>query len=169
MQCYSTRMMLPTTMPNAMLKLVKISFNHGCGSSRLFFASASLPHDLLKMLPLPAPQKIKCFRVRFQLFSKCFHFHKNLAASTSLVSKAFASLMTCLNNFVCKWLLKLTFTGYIAFGSMTLFFLIFRHMHAVVTFFLKTTAQICTNLGKHLFIVICEKPCSRPLKGSAEI
>jgi len=38
------------------------------------------------MLPLPAPQKVKCFRVRFrfQLLSlMCFRFHKNLTASAS--------------------------------------------------------------------------------------
>jgi len=43
------------------------------------------------MLPLPAPQKVKCFRVRFRfqlLSSKCyrFRFHKNLTASTASAS-----------------------------------------------------------------------------------
>jgi len=52
-------------------------------------ASASLSsHVLWKMLPLPAAQKVKCFRLCFQLLSsKCFHFHKNLTASASLVLK----------------------------------------------------------------------------------
>jgi len=42
-----------------------------------------------KMLPLPAPQKVKCFRVRFRfqhLSSKCFRFHKNLTASIASAS-----------------------------------------------------------------------------------
>jgi len=38
------------------------------------------------MLPLPAPQKVKYFRVRFRFqlhFSKCFRFRNNFTASAS--------------------------------------------------------------------------------------
>ena len=41
------------------------------------------------MLPLPARLEVLCFRVRFRFqsfSSKCFRFHKNLTASTSLLS-----------------------------------------------------------------------------------
>ena len=81
-----------------------ICLKRGCGSSQIFNASASssswsfmlpsslpLPHLWNYLLPLPAPDRISRFRVRFffQSFSsKCFRFHKNLtaSASTSLLS-----------------------------------------------------------------------------------
>ena len=83
------------------------------------------------MLPLPAPHKVLCFRVRFGFLtfgifcfrfhlqielvasassffsSKCFRFHKNLTASTSLLSMkqliAF-SLKKKQTSLVCKLL-----------------------------------------------------------------
>ena len=77
------------------------SCDQGCGSSQIFNASASssswssmlpsslpFPHFSNFLLPLPAPDRISCFRVRFpfqSLSSNCFrfHFHKNLTASAS--------------------------------------------------------------------------------------
>ena len=52
-------------------------------------SSLSLPHQWNFLLPLPAPDRISRFQVcfRFQsLSSKCFHFHKNLTASTASAS-----------------------------------------------------------------------------------
>ena len=52
-------------------------------------SSLPLPHLWNFLLPLSAPAKIIRFRIRFhfQSFSsKCFRFHKNLTASTSLLS-----------------------------------------------------------------------------------
>jgi len=55
------------------------------------------------MLPLPAPQKVKCFRVRFRfqlLSSKCFRFHKNLTVSTASASTLLLGKYTMQND--CK-------------------------------------------------------------------
>jgi len=52
----------------------------------IMYCESSLCIFVRKMLPLPAFQKDKCFRVcfRFQfLSSKCFRFYKNLTASAS--------------------------------------------------------------------------------------
>jgi len=77
-----------------------------CGSSRIFFASAS---SFFEVLPLPHPFPI--FYEKFSRFwllkksnaskfasasSKCFRFHKNLAASTSLVRTKYFDIF-CLN------------------------------------------------------------------------
>ena len=48
-------------------------------------SSLPLLHLWNFLLPLPAPDKINRFRVRFRfqsLLSKCFRFHKNLTASS---------------------------------------------------------------------------------------
>jgi len=75
---------------DVILKQTKVHLYQGCGSSRIFFASASsssgsvmlpsllpLPHAWDFLLPLPAPDKIGCFRVRFRfqlILSKRFRF-----------------------------------------------------------------------------------------------
>jgi len=77
-------------------KVFFVSFNQRCGSSRIFFASASsssssvmlpsslpLPHSWDFMLPLPAPDKVGRFRVRFRfqlILYKRFHFLQNFTA-----------------------------------------------------------------------------------------
>ena len=82
--------------------LILLRLNQRCGSSQNFNASASssswsfmlplslrLPHLWSFLLSLPAPDRISHFWVRFRfqsLSSKCFRFHKNLIASTSLLS-----------------------------------------------------------------------------------
>ena len=77
-------------------------WTQGCGSSQIFNASASsssssfmlpsllpLPHFWKFLLPVPGRASRFRVRFRFQSFSsKCFRFrfHKNLTASTSLLS-----------------------------------------------------------------------------------
>ena len=114
----------------------KCNRNQGCGSSQIFnaFASSSswsfmlpkslpLPHLWNFLLPLPALDRISCFRVplRFQsLSSKCFRFrfHKNLIASTA---SSFRFHIPVCNS--CDWLstrfhkLQMTLLGLL--GSAT--------------------------------------------------
>jgi len=70
----------------------------GCGRRRIFFASASssswsvtlpsslpLPHSWDFLIPLPAPDKVGRFRVRFRfqlILSKRFRFLQNFTASS---------------------------------------------------------------------------------------
>ena len=59
-----------------------------CVRSRILLGRDVEAVKFLK-LPLPAPLEVLCFRVRFRfqsLSSKCFCFHKNLTAFTSLLS-----------------------------------------------------------------------------------
>ena len=61
-----------------------------------------LPHLWKFLFPLPAPDKISRFRVRFRfqsLLSKCFRFHKNLTASTAF---SFRFHIHVCNS--CNWL-----------------------------------------------------------------
>jgi len=55
------------------------------------------------MLPLPAPQKVKSFRVRFRfqlLSSKRFRFHKNLTAFTASASTSLFEIVVRCNSFM---------------------------------------------------------------------
>ena len=67
-------------------------------------SSLPLPHLWSFLLPLPAPNRISCFRVRFRflsLLSKCFRFHKNLTASPASASSFRFHIPVC-NS--CDWL-----------------------------------------------------------------
>ena len=68
-----------------------------------------LPHLWNVLLPLPAPDRISHFRVRLRfhcLSFKCFRFHKNLTASTFLLSMkqliVLFSLKTKQASLLCK-------------------------------------------------------------------
>ena len=63
-----------------------------------------LPHLWNFLLPLPAPDRINCFQVRFRiqsLSSKCLRFHENLTASTASASSFRFHIPVC-NS--CDWL-----------------------------------------------------------------
>ena len=82
------------------------NFNASASSSSWSFmlpSSLPLPHIGNFLLPLPAPDRISCFQVRFRfksLSSKCFRFHKNLTASTASASSFRIHIPVC-NS--CDW------------------------------------------------------------------